>query len=181
MLGRTPMGCTGSLIAPVNQEPGGHALESKSVTHRAGFGESGLSRLVRIRTNCVRSFVSDGLMPLLRAPLRCLGRTDARAVHPCFRGHWRVVAHRQWTSDVPPSLHPPSLPNSSSPHPAAQAGWLITCANLGDSRAVLDTGASVMQLTVDHRVASNKEERRRVQAVPGAVIAPVCSSGGAFY
>lgn len=57
-----------------------------------------------------------------------------------------------------------------------QIGWLLTCANLGDSRAVLDTGSESMMLTVDHRVASHKGERRRVEAM-GATIAPVDFTG----
>ena len=45
-----------------------------------------------------------------------------------------------------------------------QTGSLLTVANLGDSRACLDTGKAVAQLTVDHRVATHKGERRRLQA-----------------
>lgn len=57
-----------------------------------------------------------------------------------------------------------------------QTGWLVTCANLGDSRAVVDNGETVVPLTVDHRVATNQSERRRVEG-NGALIAPVCASG----
>ena len=46
---------------------------------------------------------------------------------------------------------------------SVQTGQLLTIANLGDSRACLDTGAKVHQLTVDHRVATHKGERRRLQ------------------
>ena len=35
-------------------------------------------------------------------------------------------------------------------------GWLVTVANLGDSRAYLDTGCENIMLTVDHRVATHK-------------------------
>lgn len=57
-----------------------------------------------------------------------------------------------------------------------QTGWLVTCANLGDSRCVIDNGLEVICLTDDHRVATNQQERRRVEHT-GALIAPVCASG----
>lgn len=52
----------------------------------------------------------------------------------------------------------------------------MTCANLGDSRCVIDNGLDVICLTDDHRVATNQQERRRVEHT-GALIAPVCASG----
>ena len=54
--------------------------------------------------------------------------------------------------------------------------WLVTCINLGDSHAYMDTGSQLVQLTRDHRVASNKEDRRRVE-LTGAIVAPVSMSG----
>ncbi|KAK9804224.1 hypothetical protein WJX72_002010 [[Myrmecia] bisecta] len=57
-----------------------------------------------------------------------------------------------------------------------QCGWLVTVANLGDSRAVLDTGFETRQLTVDHRVATHQGERKRLES-SGALIAPVDLSG----
>lgn len=57
-----------------------------------------------------------------------------------------------------------------------QHDWLLTCANLGDSRAIVDTGREVTVLTDDHRVATHKLERRRLEK-RGAVIAPVDISG----
>ncbi|KAK9840789.1 hypothetical protein WJX81_004819 [Elliptochloris bilobata] len=57
-----------------------------------------------------------------------------------------------------------------------QAGWLVTVASIGDSRAALDTGAGVVQLSVDHRVATHKAERRRLDAL-GIQIAPIDTSG----
>ena len=57
-----------------------------------------------------------------------------------------------------------------------QTGWLVTCANLGDSRCVIDNGLETICLTDDHRVATNQQERRRVEHT-GALIAPVCASG----
>lgn len=60
-----------------------------------------------------------------------------------------------------------------------QCGWLLTIANLGDSRAVLDTGGEVLQLSVDHRVATHRGERHRLEGT-GALIAPIDISGGAF-
>jgi len=58
----------------------------------------------------------------------------------------------------------------------AQTGWLVTVASLGDSRAALDTGAAVVPLSVDHRVATHKGERRRLDAL-GVQIAPIDVSG----
>lgn len=54
--------------------------------------------------------------------------------------------------------------------------WLVTCINVGDSHAYLDTGSQLIQLTCDHRVASNKLDRRRVE-LTGAIVAPVSISG----
>lgn len=71
------------------------------------------------------------------------------------------------------SQHPNILP---CPSHHTQTGWLVTCANLGDSRCVIDNGLEVMCLTDDHRVATNQQERRRVEHT-GALIAPVCVSG----
>ena len=61
-------------------------------------------------------------------------------------------------------------------HVGAQAGWLVTVASVGDSRASLDTGAGVVQLSVDHRVATHQGERRRLDAL-GVQIAPIDTSG----
>lgn len=58
-----------------------------------------------------------------------------------------------------------------------QHGWLLTCANLGDSRAIVDTGREVTVLTDDHRVATHRLERRRLER-KGATIAPVDINGG---
>ena len=52
----------------------------------------------------------------------------------------------------------------------------MTCAGLGDSRAMLDTGAELLQLSVDHRVATHRGERRRLEAA-GALVAPIDVSG----
>lgn len=57
-----------------------------------------------------------------------------------------------------------------------QCGWVLTVANLGDSRALIDTGAAVTQVTVDHRVATHAEERGRLEA-DKILIAPIDSSG----
>ena len=59
-----------------------------------------------------------------------------------------------------------------------QCGWLLTTASLGDSRAVLDTGAQILQLSVDHRVATHRGERHRLERT-GALIAPIDVSGEA--
>ncbi len=55
-------------------------------------------------------------------------------------------------------------------------GWLVTCINVGDSHAYMDTGIQLVPLTKDHRVASNKLDRRRVE-LTGAIVAPVSMSG----
>jgi serine/threonine protein phosphatase PrpC len=60
----------------------------------------------------------------------------------------------------------------------AQCGWLLTIAGLGDSRAVLDTGADIVQLSVDHRVATHRQERHRLEGT-GALVAPIDVSGAA--
>jgi len=57
-----------------------------------------------------------------------------------------------------------------------QQGWLVTAAGLGDSRAVVDTGYETVSLSADHRVASHKGERRRVEAM-GGTVAPLAMWG----
>ncbi|KAK9816370.1 hypothetical protein WJX74_006737 [Apatococcus lobatus] len=57
-----------------------------------------------------------------------------------------------------------------------QYHWLITVASVGDSRASVDCGGGVMQLSVDHRIATNKIERKRLEDL-GCVIAPIDASG----
>jgi hypothetical protein len=57
-----------------------------------------------------------------------------------------------------------------------QHDWLLTTACLGDSRAVLDTGTTVVILTEDHRVATHKPERRRLEK-KGSIVAPVDMNG----
>lgn len=48
-------------------------------------------------------------------------------------------------------------------------GWTITVACVGDSRCVLDSQGIVTDLTVDHRLDCNEEERERVRAAGGEV------------
>lgn len=48
-------------------------------------------------------------------------------------------------------------------------GWTITVACVGDSRCVLDSQGVVTDLTVDHRLDCNEEERERVRAAGGEV------------
>ncbi|PKI45851.1 hypothetical protein CRG98_033749 [Punica granatum] len=49
-------------------------------------------------------------------------------------------------------------------------GWTVTVACVGDSRCILDTqGGAVSNLTVDHRLEDNVEERERVTASGGEV------------
>ncbi|XP_054808291.1 probable protein phosphatase 2C 15 [Prosopis cineraria] len=48
--------------------------------------------------------------------------------------------------------------------------WTVTVASVGDSRCILDTqGGAVTNLTVDHRLEENIEERERVTASGGEV------------
>ncbi|XP_055809674.1 probable protein phosphatase 2C 15 isoform X1 [Solanum dulcamara] len=48
--------------------------------------------------------------------------------------------------------------------------WTVTVASVGDSRCILDTqGGAVSELTVDHRLEENAEERERVTASGGEV------------
>ncbi|PHT67315.1 putative protein phosphatase 2C 3 [Capsicum annuum] len=49
-------------------------------------------------------------------------------------------------------------------------GWTVTVASVGDSRCILETqGGAVSELTVDHRLEENAEERERVTASGGEV------------
>lgn len=57
-----------------------------------------------------------------------------------------------------------------------QHQWLVTAAGLGDSRAMLDTGFETLNMSADHRVATHKAERRRVEAM-GAIVAPLAMWG----
>ena len=49
------------------------------------------------------------------------------------------------------------------------AGRLITVANVGDSLAVVDTGAAVLSVCADHRIHNSKREQERVRAAGGMV------------
>ena len=53
-----------------------------------------------------------------------------------------------------------------------QSGDLLTVASLGDSKAMLDVGYDMIQLSVDHRVATHQGERQRLAAID-AIVAPV--------
>ncbi|KAL6767937.1 hypothetical protein ACKKBF_B37170 [Auxenochlorella protothecoides x Auxenochlorella symbiontica] len=58
-----------------------------------------------------------------------------------------------------------------------QIGQLVTCASVGNSRAVLDTGAGRVALTREHVVASNPDERERLLAA-GCTLARLDVAGG---
>lgn len=44
---------------------------------------------------------------------------------------------------------------------------MLTLANVGDSRAVLDTGAEVIELSCDHRIGNSPAELARLEAAGG--------------
>lgn len=46
-------------------------------------------------------------------------------------------------------------------------GDVLTVANVGDSRALLDTGAEVVELTTDHRIGDSPAEFARLEAAGG--------------
>ena len=50
---------------------------------------------------------------------------------------------------------------------AIAVGWELLVANVGDSCAYLDTGAEILQLSCNHRVSENTEERHRILAAGG--------------
>ena len=50
--------------------------------------------------------------------------------------------------------------------------WLLTVASVGDSKAVLDTGAQFMDLSPEHRVQHHLAEQSRLKAA-GTYIAPI--------
>eukprot|EP00884_Botryococcus_braunii_P001961 jgi/Botrbrau1/11766/Bobra.0195s0091.1 len=54
-------------------------------------------------------------------------------------------------------------------------GWLVTCANVGDSRAYVDAGGTPVQITADHRLVFNQAERHRLESM-GRVVAPLSES-----
>ncbi|TMW89213.1 hypothetical protein EJD97_017494 [Solanum chilense] len=56
--------------------------------------------------------------------------------------------------------------------------WTVTVASVGDSRCILETqGGAVSELTVDHRLEENAEERERVTA-SGGEVGRLCLFGG---
>jgi len=55
-------------------------------------------------------------------------------------------------------------------------GRLVTVANVGDSLGLLDTGASVVPVTGDHRVHNSRREQERVRAA-GGVVTRVAETG----
>ena len=52
---------------------------------------------------------------------------------------------------------------------AVAVGWELIVANVGDSLAFLDTGAEVLQVSVNHRLEANKSEVERIEASGGEV------------
>ena len=50
---------------------------------------------------------------------------------------------------------------------ALVVGWELLVANVGDSSAYLDTGSEIIQVTGNHRVDDNADERARVKAAGG--------------
>lgn len=121
-------------------------------------------------------YISDTLLPRLVQKLPA-GRPPAQT-SPSFK-LWRegiVRALAEVLSEIHLSFAKLGQLAGCTVTIVLQTGWLVTCANLGDSRAVVDNGESVVQMTEDHRVATNQSERRRVEG-NGASIAPVCASG----
>ncbi len=46
--------------------------------------------------------------------------------------------------------------------------WLLTVACVGDSKAALDVGTAVLELTPEHRVQTHEGERARLKVWPSA-------------
>ena len=54
--------------------------------------------------------------------------------------------------------------------------WLLTVACVGDSKAALDVGTAVLELTPEHRVQTHEGERARLKVRPSASGRPPQSS-----
>ncbi|KXZ45179.1 hypothetical protein GPECTOR_57g469 [Gonium pectorale] len=52
---------------------------------------------------------------------------------------------------------------------AVQVGWELLVANVGDSLAYLDTGAEIVAISANHRVAENPDEQERIKAKGGRI------------
>lgn len=59
------------------------------------------------------------------------------------------------------------LPTGCTLTAAVVCGDVLTVASVGDSRAVLDTGAEVVDLTADHRIGENPAEFARLERAGG--------------
>jgi hypothetical protein len=71
------------------------------------------------------------------------------------------------------------LPSADAFKVWGQTGWLVTCANVGDSRAYVDAGGTPVQITADHRLVFNQAERHRLESM-GRVVAPLSESSRPF-
>jgi Protein phosphatase 2C len=58
----------------------------------------------------------------------------------------------------------------------SQTGSLVTCANVGDSLGLIDTGTQILPLTDDHRINDNELEQKRVK-LQGGLVTNVDRSG----
>lgn len=71
---------------------------------------------------------------------------------------------------LPGALPPPALPSPAGCTLTAavvSGGDVLTVANVGDSRAILDTGAEVVELTAEHRIGASPAELARLEAAGG--------------
>ena len=56
--------------------------------------------------------------------------------------------------------------------------WLLTVACVGDSKAALDVGTAVLELTPEHRVQTHEGERARLKVRPSACGRPLSHPSG---
>lgn len=71
---------------------------------------------------------------------------------------------------APPTLHcspPPPGPAGCTLTVAVVSGDTLTLAHVGDSHAMLDTGAEVVRLTSEHRIGLSPAEQARLEASGG--------------
>jgi hypothetical protein len=96
----------------------------------------------------------------------CCQHSHINLLMPGTQRHDFITAVNQTRCSPPPSHA------GTTVSVALCTGWLLTVANTGDSAVVLDTGCSLLELTLSHRIQSNMDEQARLKAA-GQQLAPL--------
>ena len=86
--------------------------------------------------------------------------------HNSMRRRGQTAWHPSIVAPPPPPRHPGPA-GCTLTVALASPGGVLTVGNVGDSRATLDTGAEVVELTQEHRIGASPAELARLEAAGG--------------